>query len=75
MQLYADSILEQDNMKYIDIDKNSEQGKEYIEAIKEESLEKLGYFLKPSKLFSEVAKRGSSTSSATSIMQALGIHH
>jgi type I restriction enzyme M protein len=29
-----------------------------LEAIKEESLEKLGYFLKPSELFSEIAKRG-----------------
>ncbi|NCB67427.1 MAG: type I restriction-modification system subunit M [Bacteroidia bacterium] len=60
MHLYADAILEQDNMKYIDIEENSDQGKEYIEAIKEESLEKLGYFLKPSELFSEVAKRGNS---------------
>ncbi|NLI41952.1 MAG: type I restriction-modification system subunit M, partial [Caldisericales bacterium] len=31
---------------------------EYLEAIKEESLEKLGYFLKPSELFGQVAKRG-----------------
>lgn len=65
MHLYADSILEQDNLKYIDINENTDEGKEYIEAIKEESLEKLGYFLKPSELFSEVAKRGSSTSSET----------
>jgi type I restriction enzyme M protein len=60
MHLYADSILEQDNLKYIDINENTDEGKEYIEAIKEESLEKLGYFLKPSELFSEVAKRGNS---------------
>jgi type I restriction enzyme M protein len=31
---------------------------EYLEAIKEESLEKLGYFLRPEELFTEVAKRG-----------------
>ena len=49
-------ILKQDKIRYTDIDENSEKGKEYIEAIKEESLEKLGYFLKPSELFSEVAK-------------------
>jgi len=60
MHLYADSILEQDNLKYIDINENTDEGKEYVEAIKEESLEKLGYFLKPSELFSEVAKRGNS---------------
>lgn len=31
---------------------------EYIEAIREEALETLGYFLKPSELFSEITKRG-----------------
>ena len=57
---YANSILDQDGIKYLDILENSETGREYLEAIKEESLEKLGYFLKPSELFSEVAKRGNS---------------
>src|SRR5450759_900430 len=55
---YADSILKQDGIKYKDIKENTPKGKEYIEAIKEEALSKLGYFLKPSELFSEVAKRG-----------------
>lgn len=58
MHLYADSILIHDKIKYVDIDENTDSGKQYIEAIKEEALEKLGYFLKPSELFSEVAKRG-----------------
>lgn len=58
MEIYANDILKQDKLNYRDIKENTEQGKEYIEAIKEESLEKLGYFLKPSELFSEVAKRG-----------------
>lgn len=60
MEIYANSILKADKIKYIDIKENTKQGKEYIEAIREESLEKLGYFLKPSELFSEVAKRGNS---------------
>lgn len=55
---YADSILKQDGIKYNDIKENTTKGKEYIEAIKEESLVTLGYFLKPSELFSEIAKRG-----------------
>jgi len=59
MEIYANSILKSDDMKYKSINENSKQGKEYIEAIKEEALVKLGYFLKPSELFSEVAKRGS----------------
>jgi len=59
MEIYADSILKSDGIKYKSIDENSKQGKEFIEAIREEALVKLGYFLKPSELFSEVAKRGS----------------
>ncbi len=55
---YANSILKQDKIQYQDIDETTKLGKEYIEAIKEEALEKLGYFLKPNELFSEVAKRG-----------------
>ncbi len=58
MYRYADSILKQDGIKYSEIKEETAKGKEYIEAIKEEALEKLGYFLKPSELFSEVAKRG-----------------
>lgn len=58
MDIYANTILKQDKIKYKEIKENSKDGKEYIKAIKEESLEKLGYFLKPSELFSEVAKRG-----------------
>ncbi len=60
MLRYADSILKQDGIKYKEIKEDTAKGKEYIEVIKEEALEKLGYFLKPSELFSEVAKRGNS---------------
>ena len=58
MQDHADYILEEDGMRYVDIDEESEEGQEYLEAIKEDSIEQLGYFLKPSELFSAVAKRG-----------------
>jgi type I restriction enzyme M protein len=60
MEIYANTILKQDKIKYRDIKEKTKDGKEYIEVIKSESLEKLGYFLKPSELFSEVAKRGNS---------------
>ncbi|MFZ4589716.1 MAG: type I restriction-modification system subunit M [Ignavibacteria bacterium] len=62
MVRYANSILKQDGIAYTDIKEKSKEGKEYIEAIKEEALEKLGYFLKPSELFSEVARRGNGDS-------------
>ena len=61
MEIYANDILKPDGIVFTDIDENSEIGKEYIAAIREETLEKLGYFLKPSELFSAVAKRGNHT--------------
>ncbi|KMQ64569.1 restriction endonuclease subunit M [Chryseobacterium angstadtii] len=62
MEIYANSILKQDKIQFRNIQENTVKGKEYIEAIREEALETLGYFLKPSELFSEIAKRGSSDS-------------
>ena len=55
---YADDILKEDEITYLSIDENSTEGQEYLEAIREEAIEKLGYFLKPSELFTQVAKRG-----------------
>lgn len=60
MEIYANSILKQDNIQFRDIKEDTAEGQEYIDAIREESLETLGYFLKPSELFSEIAKRGNS---------------
>lgn len=62
MEIYANSILQQDNIRFRDIKEDTPEGQEYIEAIKEEALETLGYFLKPSELFGEIAKRGNSDS-------------
>ena len=58
MNLYANSILEADGIAYQNIEENTDEGKQYLEAVKEEALVKLGYFLKPSELFSEIARRG-----------------
>lgn len=66
MALYADSILEQDGLKFREINENSADGKEYIEAIREEALDKLGYFLKPTELFCEIAVKGNSDIEGTS---------
>lgn len=60
MEIYANGILNTDGIKYKSINENTKNGTEYIEAIREEALETLGYFLKPNELFSEVAKRGNS---------------
>ena len=58
MHRYANEILEPDGIKYKEIDEDSEQGEQYLDAIRAEALNKLGYFLKPSELFSELARRG-----------------
>ncbi|HQG78232.1 MAG TPA: type I restriction-modification system subunit M [Bacteroidales bacterium] len=58
MELYANDILKEDKIKYLEIQEDTELGKKFLEAIREESLEKLGYFLKPSELFGQIAKRG-----------------
>lgn len=60
MEIYANNILKADQFQFNDIEENTVKGKEYIDAIREEALEQLGYFLKPSELFREVAKRGNS---------------
>ncbi len=66
MEMYANSILKADGIAYKTIAENTEDGEAYIEAIREAALEKLGYFLKPSELFSEVAKRGNNDSETVS---------
>lgn len=58
MNLYADSILEADGVLYQNVDESTKDGKEILDAVREETLVKLGYFLKPSELFSEIARRG-----------------
>jgi type I restriction enzyme M protein len=58
MESYADAILAEDDIDYLALDEQSEQGQEYLEAIRDESIEQLGFFLKPSELFSSVAARG-----------------
>jgi type I restriction enzyme M protein len=60
MEIFANGILLQDNIRFRDINPQLKDSKDYLDAIKEEALEKLGYFLKPEELFSEVAKRGKS---------------
>jgi type I restriction enzyme M protein len=55
--LYANEILAEDEIDFLEIDESSESGQEYLEAIAEESIAQLGYFLKPSELFSSLAKR------------------
>lgn len=58
MHLFANSQLANDNITYLELDISNPQHKEFLGAVERLALESLGYFLKPSELFSEIAKRG-----------------
>ncbi|TNJ41355.1 type I restriction-modification system subunit M [Tamlana fucoidanivorans] len=60
MEIFADDILKPDGITYTSIDETTEEGQEYLEAIQEEAIETLGYFLKPSELFGQIAQKGNS---------------
>lgn len=57
MNTYANDILKPDKLKYDEIETHKES-KIYLAEIKAQALNKLGYFLKPSELFGELARRG-----------------
>jgi type I restriction enzyme M protein len=63
IHLYANKILANDGIKYEDVNENTKEGKAILDAVREDALGKLGYFLKPSELFSQMAKRGNAKAS------------
>jgi len=60
MELFANEILQQDKISFKTLTNSDENTVAVIEAVRDEALGKLGYFLKPEELFSEIAKRGNS---------------
>lgn len=58
MNGYADHVLGEDGMAYTDISEGTPQGEEFLSAVRDASLEALGYFLRPSELFTAIAQRG-----------------
>jgi len=58
MHSYANRILQEDKLEYLDVKEEESKGQQILDAVKEEAVSELGYFLKPSELFSEIAKRG-----------------
>ena len=58
MHLFADEILQHDGIKFDEIDEATADGQEMLDAIKTESVGRLGYFLKPSELFHKLAQKG-----------------
>ncbi|WP_130537141.1 type I restriction-modification system subunit M [Thiomicrorhabdus indica] len=68
--LYANSLDE--DLDYASVDETTEEGQEVVEAVAEEAIEKLGYMLKPSELFSTIARKGSSKEGETADNFILG---
>ncbi|MDM1368333.1 type I restriction-modification system subunit M [Myroides marinus] len=54
-------VLAADEMTYKDIEEGTERGEQDLELIKQEMVERVGYFLRPSELFSALVKKGSAT--------------
>ena len=71
MHAYADKILQPDGILYIDIDETNTKGKKYLGAIHAEAIDALGYFLKPSELFSEMVRRGNGDGKANFVLDDL----
>jgi type I restriction enzyme M protein len=57
MELYGDEILKPDGLTFSKVVGHAQEA-ELMEAIKDAALDKLGYFLAPGELFSELARRG-----------------
>lgn len=59
LYIYANSILTADGIDFAHVAEDTEAGKAILDSVAEAAIDELGYFLKPSELFSAVAKRGS----------------
>jgi len=70
MHTYANAILKPDKITYDQVEKHKEK-KALLAAIKDEALDKLGYFLLPSELFSELARRGNAEGKSKFILDDL----
>lgn len=58
MHSYAATLLQDEGIDFADIKETTDEGLAFLNAVKDASVEALGYFLKPSELFSAIAKRG-----------------
>lgn len=58
MERFADQVLAADGIRFQDLKEASSEGEEILDAIRVEAVDELGYFLRPSELFSAVAEKG-----------------
>ena len=57
MELYGNKALQPDGITFAEVEGHAQEA-ELLDALRDAALDKLGYFLKPSDLFSELAQRG-----------------
>jgi len=69
---YANELLAPDGITYDSINASTDEGQQYITALKKSIVSHLGYFLAPSDLFSKVAERGNSGAGDNFILSDLG---
>ena len=67
MELHANKILKPDKLSFEQLKGHPEENL-FLEAVKEDSLKHLGYFLKPSELFGELARRGNGNGKSAFIL-------
>lgn len=70
MEMHDDKILKPNNLSFRQLEDHSQEDL-YLEAVKEDALMHLGYFLKPSELFSELARRGNGNGKSKFILADL----
>jgi len=58
-------------MTYHDINLNTKEGQKFLEAVKENSIDDLGYFLEPGELFNTMVMRGNGNGKAKFILDDL----
>ena len=58
IERFANAILEADGRQFASLDESNADDVQMIEAVKEATIEELGYFLRPSELFHAVAQKG-----------------
>jgi len=59
LERYVDEkLLASEDFKFVEIKENTKEGKKYLEHIKAGCIGQLGFFLKPTELFSYLVKKG-----------------
>ncbi|MCF8277923.1 MAG: type I restriction-modification system subunit M [Flavobacteriales bacterium] len=71
MHGYADAILKPDGLRYDELDERTPKGQQYLTAVKDMALESVGFFLKPSELFSEMVRRSGGEGEENFILEDL----